>query len=48
VTEHLARLEREKFVIRQGRQMVVQVAKLLDSMNAQAGAHVLRVDPRRE
>jgi CRP-like cAMP-binding protein len=40
VTEHLARLEREKFMIRQGRQMVVQVAKLLDSMNAQASAHV--------
>ena len=40
VTEHLARLEREKFVIRQGRQMVVQVAKLFDSMNAQAGAHL--------
>ena len=48
VTEHLARLEREKFVIRQGRQMVVQVAKLLDSVDAQAGAHVLRIDPRRE
>jgi Crp-like helix-turn-helix domain len=48
VTEHLARLEREKFMMRQGRQMVVQVAKLLDSMNAQASAHVLRVDPRRE
>ena len=47
VTEHLARLEREKFMMRQGRQMVVQVAKLLDSMNAQASAHVLRVDPRR-
>jgi len=40
VTEHLARLEREKFVIRQGRQMVVQVAKLFDSMNAQASAHL--------
>ena len=41
VTEHLARLEREKFVIRQGRQMVVQVAKLFDSMkNAQVGAHL--------
>ena len=40
VTEHLARLEREKFVIRQGRQMVVQVAKLFDSMNAAAGAHM--------
>ena len=40
VTEHLARLEREKFVIRQGRQMVVHVAKLFDSMNAQAGAHL--------
>src|ERR1700678_1034039 len=48
VTEHLARLEREKFVMRQGRQMVVQVAKLLDSMNAQAGAHVVRGDPRRQ
>ena len=47
VTEHLARLEREKFMMRQGRQMVVQVAKLFDSMNAQASAHV-RVDPRRE
>jgi CRP-like cAMP-binding protein len=42
VTEHLARLEREKFVIRQGRQMIVQVAKLFDSTNAQAGAHVSR------
>src|SRR6202171_218384 len=40
VTEHLARLEREKFVARHGRQMIVQVAKLFDSMNAQAGAHV--------
>lgn len=47
VIEHLARLEREKFMIRQGRQLVVQVAKLLDSINAQASAHVLRVDPRR-
>ena len=47
VTEHLARLEREKFMMRQGRQMVVQVAKLLDSMNAQSSA-ALRVDPRRE
>jgi len=36
-----------KFMIRQGRQMVVQVAKLLDSMNAQASAHVSRVDRRR-
>ena len=48
VTEHLARLEREKFMIRQGRQMVVQVAKLLDSMNAQASAHVSRVNRRRD
>ena len=40
ITEHLARMEREKFMIRQGRQMIVQVAKLFDSMNAQAGAHV--------
>lgn len=35
VTEHLARLEHEKFVVRQGRQMVVQVARLFDSMNPQ-------------
>ena len=48
VTEHLARLEREKLMMRQGRQMVVQVAKLLDSMNAHASAHVLRADPRRD
>ena len=48
VTEHLARLEREKFMIRQGRQMVVQAAKLLDSMNAAASAHVLRTDRRRD
>jgi len=41
-------LEREKFMIRQGRQMVVQVAKLLDSMNTQAAARALRVDTRRE
>src|SRR5580700_7452590 len=47
VTEHLARLEREQFVIRQERQMVVQVAKLLDSMNSQIGANVSRIDPRR-
>jgi CRP-like cAMP-binding protein len=47
VTEHLARLEREQFVIRQERQMVVQVAKLLDSMNSQVGAGVLPADPRR-
>jgi len=47
VTEHLARLEREQFVIRQERQMVVQVAKLLDSMKSQAAAHVSRIDPRR-
>jgi len=46
VTEHLARLEREKFVIRQRRQMSVQVAKLFDSMNAQAAAYVSLVDPR--
>ncbi len=48
VTEHLARLEREKFMIRQGRQMIVQVAKLFDSMNPQASANVSRVDARRE
>jgi CRP-like cAMP-binding protein len=40
VTEHLARLERERYVVRQGRQMVVQVGKLFDSMNATDGAHL--------
>ncbi len=48
VTEHLARLEHEKFMIRQGRQMVVQVAQLLDSINAQAGVQIFRPHPRRE
>lgn len=38
VTEHLARLEREQFLIRQGRQMVVRVSSLFDSMNSPAGA----------
>ena len=32
VTEHLARLEKERFVIRQGRQMVVDVARLQQSL----------------
>jgi CRP-like cAMP-binding protein len=32
VTEHLAELERERFVIRQGRQFVVQVNKLSESI----------------
>jgi CRP-like cAMP-binding protein len=32
VTEHLAELERERFVIRQGRQIVVQVNKLSESI----------------
>jgi hypothetical protein len=40
VTEHLARLEHDRFVLRQGRQMVVQVAKLFDSMNSQVSAHL--------
>jgi CRP-like cAMP-binding protein len=35
VTEHLARLEREAFLIRQGRQMVVRVNNLFGSMNFQ-------------
>lgn len=33
VTEHLAQLEREQFVIRQGRQLVVKVGALGDSMS---------------
>jgi CRP-like cAMP-binding protein len=36
VTEHLARLEREKFVIRHGRQLVVRVAKLQESIGQHA------------
>jgi CRP-like cAMP-binding protein len=32
ITEHLAELERERFVIRQGRQIVVQVNKLSESI----------------
>jgi CRP-like cAMP-binding protein len=34
VTEHLARLERDRFVIRQGRQLVVCMDKLEDSLSA--------------
>lgn len=37
VTEHLSRLERESFLIRQGRQMVVRVGNLFDSMSFQIG-----------
>jgi CRP/FNR family transcriptional regulator, cyclic AMP receptor protein len=36
VTEHLARLERERFLIRQGRQFVVQVSKLQESTRSHA------------
>jgi hypothetical protein len=35
-------------MIRQGRQMIVRVGKLLDSMNAQASAHVSRIERRRD
>jgi CRP/FNR family cyclic AMP-dependent transcriptional regulator len=38
VTEHLSRLEREQFLIRQGRQMVVRVGSLYGSMNFQVGS----------
>jgi CRP-like cAMP-binding protein len=34
VTEHLARLERDRLVIRQGRQLVVRAAELENSMSA--------------
>jgi len=37
VTEHLAELERERFVIRQGRQIVVQVNKLSESIARHVG-----------
>jgi CRP-like cAMP-binding protein len=40
VTEHLARLEHEQFLIRQGRQMVVRVGSLFDSVNSQTGGNV--------
>jgi CRP-like cAMP-binding protein len=36
VTEHLARLERESFVVRQGRQLIVRVAKLQESIGTNA------------
>lgn len=36
VTEHLAQLERERFVVRQGRQLVVRVSKLWESMTMHA------------
>jgi len=36
VTEHLAQLEHDRFVIRQGRQLIVRVGKLADSMTAHA------------
>src|SRR6202521_497870 len=36
VTEHLAQLEREKFVIRQGRQLIVRVAELQESIGEHA------------
>ena len=36
VTEHLARLEREAFVVRQGRQLIVRVAQLQASIGAHA------------
>jgi CRP-like cAMP-binding protein len=36
VTEHLAQFERDRFVLRQGRQLVVQVNKLSDSMALRA------------
>jgi hypothetical protein len=34
VTEHLARLEREAFIVRQGRQLIVRVAKLQQSIGS--------------
>jgi len=35
VTEHLAQLERETLVVRQGRQLIVRVAKLQESIRPQ-------------
>jgi CRP-like cAMP-binding protein len=42
VTEHLARLEREAFVVRQGRQLIVRVAKLQQSIGSHAELAGLR------
>jgi CRP-like cAMP-binding protein len=36
VTEHLAQLERDRFILRQGRQLIVHAGKLSDSMAAHA------------
>lgn len=36
VTEHLAQLEHDRFVLRQGRQLIVRVGKLLESIAAHA------------
>jgi CRP-like cAMP-binding protein len=36
VTEHLAKLERDRFILRQGRQLIVHAGKLSDSMAARA------------
>ena len=38
VTEHLARLERERFVIRQGRQMIVNVVRLSASIESRGAS----------
>jgi CRP-like cAMP-binding protein len=38
VTEHLARLERDRFLVRDGRRLFVQVAKLSDSMTLHAAS----------
>jgi CRP-like cAMP-binding protein len=43
-TEHLARLERESFVIRQGRQLVIRVAELQESIGHQA--ELMRQPPK--
>jgi hypothetical protein len=46
VTEHLARLERERLVIRQGRQLIVRIDKIGDAIATRPwssfGAHTVR------
>jgi CRP/FNR family transcriptional regulator, cyclic AMP receptor protein len=45
VTEHLARLERDRLVIRQGRQLIVCTNKLEDSMSARIPDLPIKIAP---
>jgi CRP-like cAMP-binding protein len=45
VTEHLARLEHDRFVLRHGRQLIVRIGKLSESIAAHAARRVQRHTP---